>query len=96
MITADAIHDALIQGQFFLEYLPTISLADGRCVGAEALARWPRSSGMVQPDEFMPFIEGTYLSGLLTIPKSATNPADLRPRLPCIGEAVATDCSSIV
>ena len=96
MTHVDAIHDGLVQGEFFLEYLPTVSLTDGRCVGAEALARWRRSSGMVQRDEFMPFIEGTYLSGLLTIPKSATNPADLRPRLPCIGEAVATDCSSIV
>ena len=66
MTQVDAIHDGLVQGEFFLEYLPTVSLDDGRCVGAEALARWRRSSGVVQPDEFMPFIEGTYLSGLLT------------------------------
>ena len=66
MTHVDAIHDGLVQGEFFLEYLPTVSLTDGRCVGAEALARWRRSSGVVQPDEFMPFIEGTYLSGLLT------------------------------
>ena len=66
MITADAIHDALIQGQFFLEYLPTISLADGRCVGAEALARWRRSSGVVQPNDFISLIEGTHLSGMLS------------------------------
>ncbi len=66
MINADAIRDGLVQGEFFLEYLPTVSLADGRCVGAEALARWRRSSGVVQPNEFIPFIEGTHLAGMLT------------------------------
>ena len=66
MISADAIRDGLVQGEFFLEYLPTISLADGRCVGAEALARWRRSSGVLQPDEFIPFVEGTHLAGMLT------------------------------
>jgi sensor c-di-GMP phosphodiesterase-like protein len=66
MFSTDAIRDGLIQGEFFLEYLPTVSLADGRCVGAEALARWRRSSGVLQPDEFIPSIEGTYLSGMLT------------------------------
>ena len=66
MISADAIHDGLVQGEFFLEYLPTVSLADGRCTGAEALTRWRRSSGVVQPDDFIPIIEGTHLSGMLT------------------------------
>jgi sensor c-di-GMP phosphodiesterase-like protein len=66
MISADAIRDGLVQGEFFLEYLPTVSLADGRCTGAEALARWRRSSGVVQPDDFIPIIEGTHLSGMLT------------------------------
>ena len=66
MISADAIRDGLVQGEFFLEYLPTVSLADGRCVGAEALTRWRRSSGVVQPDDFIPLIEGTHLSGMLT------------------------------
>jgi sensor c-di-GMP phosphodiesterase-like protein len=67
MISADAIRDGLVQGEFFLEYLPTVSLADGRCTGAEALARWRRSSGVVvQPDEFIHVIEGTHLSGILT------------------------------
>jgi Predicted signal transduction protein containing sensor and EAL domains len=66
MITADAISDGLARGEFFLEYLPTVSLADGRCMGAEALARWRRSSGVVQPEEFIHTIEGTHLSGALT------------------------------
>ena len=66
MITSDAIRDGLVQGEFFLEYLPIVSLADGRCVGAEALARWRRSSGVVQPNEFISLIEGTHLSGMLS------------------------------
>jgi sensor c-di-GMP phosphodiesterase-like protein len=66
MISLDAIDDGLVRKEFFLEYLPTVSLADGRCVGAEALARWRRPSGLVQPDEFIHRIEGTHLSGKLT------------------------------
>ena len=66
MISLDAIRDGLDQGEFFLEYLPTVSLADGRCKGAEALARWRRPSGVVQPGEFIHLIEGTHLSGMLT------------------------------
>jgi sensor c-di-GMP phosphodiesterase-like protein len=66
MITMEAIHAGLTQGEFFLEYLPTVRLADGRCVGAEALARWRRPTGVLQPDEFIHFIEETPLSGMLT------------------------------
>jgi sensor c-di-GMP phosphodiesterase-like protein len=66
MISADEIRDGLARGDFFLEYLPIVSLADGRCTGAEALARWRRSSGVVQPHEFIHIIEGTHLSGMLT------------------------------
>jgi sensor c-di-GMP phosphodiesterase-like protein len=66
MISFDAIKDGLSQGEFFLEYLPIVSLADGQCTGAEALTRWRRSSGIVQPDEFIHLIEGTHLSGMLT------------------------------
>ena len=66
MISGEAVRDGLVDGEFFLEYFPTVSLADGRCVGAEALARWRRPSGVVQPDDFIPLIEGTPLSGMLT------------------------------
>ena len=66
MIRFEAIRDGLEQGEFFLEYLPIVSLADGRCTGAEALARWRRPSGIVQPGEFIHLIEGTHLSGMLT------------------------------
>jgi sensor c-di-GMP phosphodiesterase-like protein len=53
-------------GDLFLEYLPTVSLADGRCLGAEALIRWQRGSEVVPPMEFIPLIENTPLSGLVT------------------------------
>jgi sensor c-di-GMP phosphodiesterase-like protein len=66
MIDLDEIQSGLAQNEFFLEYLPTISLTDGRCIGAEALIRWRRASGIVPPGEFIPLIENTPLSGLIT------------------------------
>ena len=66
MIDFDAIRAGLNGGEFFLEYLPTISLDDGHCVGAEALIRWRRASGIVPPDDFIPVAENTPLSGLIT------------------------------
>lgn len=39
MINADTVHDAIFAGELFLEYLPTVRLADGQCVGCEALVR---------------------------------------------------------
>jgi sensor c-di-GMP phosphodiesterase-like protein len=65
-IGLDAIRAGLDAGEFYLEYMPTVSLTDGRCVGAEALTRWRRPSGVVQPAEFIGVIEGTHLSGALT------------------------------
>jgi sensor c-di-GMP phosphodiesterase-like protein len=65
-INLDDIRAGLAAEEFFLEYMPTVSLADGRCVGAEALARWRRPSGVVQPAEFIGLVEGTHLSGTLT------------------------------
>jgi sensor c-di-GMP phosphodiesterase-like protein len=47
MINSDELLDALSRREFFLEYLPTISLSDGRCIGAEALTRWKRPTGVV-------------------------------------------------
>lgn len=66
MIRLDEIQNGLDQGEFFLEYLPIIELAQARCVGAEALVRWQRPTGVVLPDDFIPLIEHTPLSGLLT------------------------------
>ncbi|MGF1639903.1 MAG: EAL domain-containing protein [Rhodospirillales bacterium] len=61
-----AVEDGLRNGEFFVEYLPTVELDGGRCVGGEALSRWRRPSGVVPPCEFMPLIENTALSGFLT------------------------------
>ena len=66
MIDLDAVRAGLADEEFFLEYMPTVSLADGRCVGAEALARWRRASGVVQPGDFIDLIEGTHVAGMLT------------------------------
>jgi sensor c-di-GMP phosphodiesterase-like protein len=77
MIDLDTIRTGLRDGEFFLEYLPIISLSDGRCIGAEALVRWRRPSGVVPPNDFIPQIENTPLSGLLTYWVIDTVAADL-------------------
>lgn len=66
MIDLDVIHAGLDKDEFFLEYLPILSLDSERCVGAEALLRWQRPGGVVFPDDFVPAIENTPLSGLVT------------------------------
>jgi sensor c-di-GMP phosphodiesterase-like protein len=43
-----------------------VSLDPERCIGAEALLRWQRPGGVVFPDAFVPLIENTPLSGLVT------------------------------
>jgi sensor c-di-GMP phosphodiesterase-like protein len=66
MISIDTMLAGLTNGEFFLEYMPTVSLADGRCSGAEALIRWRRATGIVQPNDFIPLAENTFMSGLIT------------------------------
>ena len=65
-IDLKTIEAGLNNGEFFLEYLPTISLEDMRCIGAEALIRWRHSSRVIPPLEFIPIIENTTLSGIVT------------------------------
>src|SRR4051812_23387870 len=77
MITLDSMRTGLTRGEFFLEYLPTVSLDDGRCVGAEALIRWRRPTGVVPPNEFIPLAENTPLSGLITYWVMETAAAEL-------------------
>ena len=47
MIELADIREGLQREEFFLEYLPTMSLAEGRCLGGEALIRWRRADGVV-------------------------------------------------
>ena len=65
--TVSEVREALDRGEMFLEYLPTIALQQGdRCVGGEALVRWKRNGEVIAPMQFVPLIEGTPVSGLLT------------------------------
>ncbi len=66
MSTARDVRTALYGGELFLEYQPVVRLADSRCVGGEALIRWRRGARIVPPEEFIPPIEGTPVSGLVT------------------------------
>src|SRR3954447_5180653 len=61
-----AVEAGLRNGEFFLEYMPIVELDTDRCVGAEALSRWRRPSGITYPTEFLPVIEATYLYGYFT------------------------------
>ena len=81
MYSFTEIKAALDRGDFFLEYMPTISLTDGRCVGAEALVRWQRDDSVIYPSDFIPGIEGTPLSGLLTYWVIETLAKELHPWL---------------
>jgi len=66
MIDLDMIRAGLDKDEFFLEYLPILSIDPERCIGAEALVRWQRPEGVTLPDDFIPQAENTPLSGLLT------------------------------
>lgn len=63
---AEDILIALERNELHVVYLPTIRLGDGRCVGAEALTRWTRNDRTLSGAEFIPLIEDTPASGLLT------------------------------
>jgi sensor c-di-GMP phosphodiesterase-like protein len=62
----DEIRAGLDRGDLFLEYLPTMRLSDGRCVGGEALVRWRRGADVLPAAAFIPRIEDTPLSGRIT------------------------------
>jgi sensor c-di-GMP phosphodiesterase-like protein len=84
---SDDILAGLDHGELFVEYLPTVRLADGRCVGAEALARWRRGQAVLQAGAFIPMIENTPLSGRLTYWVIDTVAAELGAWLGAHGEA---------
>jgi sensor c-di-GMP phosphodiesterase-like protein len=66
MSMLENIRAGLNRGELFVEYLPTMDLANGECVGAEALVRWRRGEVILTASEFMPMVENTPLSGTLT------------------------------
>lgn len=66
MINLSDIYKGLNHGEFFLQYQPIILLDSRRCLGAEALIRWRRPAGVVMPIDFIPLVENTPVSGLLT------------------------------
>jgi sensor c-di-GMP phosphodiesterase-like protein len=66
MAIADDVRAALDNGDLFVVYLPTVTLADDVCVGAEALVRWRRGNVVVTAADFIPQIENTPLSGKIT------------------------------
>lgn len=57
-----ALRRALRQGELEVWYQPQVRLADGACVGVEALVRWrDPDKGMISPAEFIPMAERTGL-----------------------------------
>lgn len=58
---------ALERDEFFIEYQPIIDLRSGRCVGAEALARWRNQNGkLISPSVFIPMAEANGLIQRIT------------------------------
>jgi len=59
---AEALRDALRDGQFELHYQPQLALASGQVAGMEALIRWRHPElGMLGPDRFIALAEDTGL-----------------------------------
>ncbi len=57
-----ALNNALLRGEFSLEYQPQVRLSDNRFLGAEALVRWDSATlGRVRPDLFIELAEETGL-----------------------------------
>lgn len=57
---------AVRRREFVVRYQPIVALADGRCVGAEALVRWVQHDRLVPPDLFIPLAEGEGLIQQIT------------------------------
>jgi sensor c-di-GMP phosphodiesterase-like protein len=75
--------EAIAEGRIRVVYQPVIDLADGRCVGAEALARWTREDGSpVSPNVFVPAAEAAGLVQDLTLAVLRTLVRDLEYLLP--------------
>lgn len=59
---------AIRNNQLLLEFQPRIELSTGRCMGCEALVRWPHPEfGLIAPAEFIPLAEMGELIRPLTL-----------------------------
>ena len=73
------LREALAQGRIAVHYQPIVELASGRCVGAEALARWTRHDGeSISPEVFIPLAEREGLVSAITMTTIDTVIRDLR------------------
>jgi diguanylate cyclase (GGDEF)-like protein len=62
------LRQAITRGEIVLHYQPKLTLADGKLVGVEALARWQHPErGLLSPAEFIPIAESTGLIVPLTL-----------------------------
>lgn len=66
MTNVDDVRAGLERGELFVAYLPTVTLADGCCVGGEALLRWRRGREVLEAGAFISAIENTPVSGKVT------------------------------
>ena len=58
LILENAMHRALVNGEFVVYYQPQIAIATQQVVGAEALIRWQHpEKGLVPPVQFIPLAE---------------------------------------
>ncbi len=65
---ANELREAIARDRLSVEYQPIVDLADGRCRGAEALARWHREGDeTIRPDVFVPLAEDTGQATDLTL-----------------------------
>jgi sensor c-di-GMP phosphodiesterase-like protein len=72
------LREAIANGRIQAYYQPVIELASGRCIGAEALARWIREDGeMIPPDVFIPLAEQTGQVPAITLAIVASTLKDL-------------------
>lgn len=75
---ASMLRRALAAGRLHVVYQPVMDLRTGRCVGAEALARWTLDGGgAVSPESFVPVAEGSGQSVELALTVLRTTVRDL-------------------
>ncbi|MFA6986964.1 MAG: EAL domain-containing protein [Arenimonas sp.] len=76
------LRQALAAGRIRVFYQPVMDMQSGRCVGAEALARWERGNGeTVDPDVFIPVAEEAGLVQEITLSVLRTTVRDMKQML---------------